>query len=53
LPTSSIAIEKLKTVDDAFRRQLESKEMKHREDIAQLEDEKQMELEQANQRVGI
>lgn len=47
----SIAIGKLKTVDDAFRHQLESKEMKHREDMAQLEEERQMELERANQRV--
>lgn len=47
----SIAIGKLKTVDDAFRHQLESKEMKHREDMAELEEERQIELERANQRV--
>ena len=40
-------------MDDAFRHQLESKEMKHREDMAQLEEERQMELERANQRVRI
>ncbi|XP_062611366.1 leucine-rich repeat and coiled-coil domain-containing protein 1-like isoform X2 [Saccostrea cucullata] len=52
IQAANIAIEKLKTVDDAFRHQLESKEMKHREDMAQLEEEKQMELEQANQRIA-
>ncbi|XP_056008134.1 leucine-rich repeat and coiled-coil domain-containing protein 1-like [Ostrea edulis] len=52
IQAANIAIGKLKTVDDAFRHQLESKEMKHREDMAQLEDEKQMELEQANQRIA-
>lgn len=38
-------------MDDAFRHQLESKEMKHREDMAELEEERQIELERANQRV--
>lgn len=52
IEAASLAIEKLKTVDDAFRHQLESKEMKHREDMAQLEEERQMELERANQRVA-
>ena len=40
-------------MDDAFRHQLENKEMKHREDMAQLEEERQMELERADQRVRI
>lgn len=52
IEAANIAISKLKTVDDAFRHQLESKEVKHREDMAQLEDERQMELERANQRVA-
>lgn len=52
IEAANIAIGKLKTVDDAFRHQLESKEMKHREDMAQLEEERQMELERANQRIA-
>lgn len=51
IEAANIAIGKLKTVDDAFRHQLESKEMKHREDMAELEEERQMELERANQRI--
>ncbi|XP_065936571.1 leucine-rich repeat and coiled-coil domain-containing protein 1 isoform X1 [Magallana gigas] len=52
IEAANIAIGKLKTVDDAFRHQLESKEMKHREDMAELEEERQIELERANQRIA-
>ena len=49
----SIAIEKLRNIDDAFRSQLENKEQKHQEEMAMLEQDKQLEVDQANQRVRI
>ena len=49
----SIAIEKLRNIDDAFRSQLENKEQKHQEEMALLEQDKQLEVDQANQRVRI
>ncbi|KAL5022406.1 hypothetical protein ScPMuIL_001561 [Solemya velum] len=46
-----LAVDKLRSVDDAFRKQLETKEQKHQEDLVALEQEKQAELDQANHRV--
>jgi len=40
-------------VDDAFRKQLDSKEQKHQEEITLLEQEKQTEIDQAYHRVGV
>ncbi|XP_060075484.1 leucine-rich repeat and coiled-coil domain-containing protein 1-like [Ylistrum balloti] len=48
---ASVAIEKLRRVDDTFRDQLEAKEQKHQEEILLLEQGKQQEVDQAYQRV--
>ncbi|VDI26880.1 leucine-rich repeat and coiled-coil domain-containing protein 1 [Mytilus galloprovincialis] len=48
---ASTAIEKLRSVDDSFRKQLEAKESLHQEEINRLEHEKQAELDQAYQKV--
>ncbi|CAC5362345.1 LRRCC1 [Mytilus coruscus] len=48
---ASTAIEKLRSVDDSFRKQLEAKESSHQEEINRLEHEKQAELDQAYQKV--
>ncbi|XP_052063495.1 leucine-rich repeat and coiled-coil domain-containing protein 1-like isoform X2 [Mytilus californianus] len=48
---ASTAIEKLRSVDDSFRKQLEAKELSHQEEINRLEHEKQTELDQAYQKV--
>lgn len=45
------AVEKLHCVDDAFRRQLESIQAAHQAELLQLANEKQKQIEQANQRV--
>uniref|UniRef100_A0A3B1JSB3 Leucine-rich repeat and coiled-coil domain-containing protein 1 n=1 Tax=Astyanax mexicanus TaxID=7994 RepID=A0A3B1JSB3_ASTMX len=45
------AVEKLHSVDDAFRRQLESLQASHQAELLQLANEKQKHIEQANQRV--
>ena len=47
----SLAIEKLRSMDDAFRKQLESKERAFQEKITQLQEETQQQVEEANQRV--
>ncbi|KAK3603812.1 hypothetical protein CHS0354_042814 [Potamilus streckersoni] len=51
LAAANIAIERLRTADDAFRNQLDQKVQAFQEEIARLEQEKNMEIEQANQRV--
>ena len=48
---SSLAIDRLKSADDAFRGQLENKVQAFQEQIAQLEHDKQAEIDQANLRV--
>ncbi|XP_044224057.1 leucine-rich repeat and coiled-coil domain-containing protein 1 [Thunnus albacares] len=45
------AVEKLHCVDDAFRRQLESIQAAHQAELLQLANEKQKQIEKANQRV--
>uniref|UniRef100_A0A8B9GRR7 Leucine-rich repeat and coiled-coil domain-containing protein 1 n=1 Tax=Astyanax mexicanus TaxID=7994 RepID=A0A8B9GRR7_ASTMX len=45
------AVENLHSVDDAFRRQLESLQASHQAELLQLANEKQKHIEQANQRV--
>ncbi|KAG5841865.1 hypothetical protein ANANG_G00171570 [Anguilla anguilla] len=44
-------MEKLRTVDDAFRRQLESVQATHQAELFHLANEKQKQIEQANQKV--
>ena len=48
---SSLAIDRLKSADDAFRGQLENKVQAFQEQINQLEHDKQTEIDQANLRV--
>ncbi|XP_060788227.1 leucine-rich repeat and coiled-coil domain-containing protein 1 isoform X2 [Neoarius graeffei] len=45
------AVEKLHCVDDAFRRQLESLQASHQAELLRLANDKQKQIEQANQRV--
>ncbi|XP_037644591.1 leucine-rich repeat and coiled-coil domain-containing protein 1 isoform X2 [Sebastes umbrosus] len=45
------AVEKLRCVDDAFRRQLESGQAVHQAELLRLANEKQKQIEQANQKV--
>ncbi|KAI4872481.1 hypothetical protein NFI96_017472 [Prochilodus magdalenae] len=45
------AVEKLRCVDDAFRRQLESLQASHQAELLRLANDKQKQMEQANQRV--
>eukprot|EP00064_Thunnus_orientalis_P010568 superscaffoldBa00001446_g10594 len=45
------AVEKLHCVDDAFRRQLESIQAAHQAELLRLANEKQKQIEKANQRV--
>ncbi|KAE8290727.1 Leucine-rich repeat and coiled-coil domain-containing protein 1 [Larimichthys crocea] len=45
------AVEKLRSVDDAFRRQLESCQAAHQAELFRLANEKQKQIEQANQKV--
>uniref|UniRef100_A0A8C3G976 Leucine-rich repeat and coiled-coil domain-containing protein 1 n=1 Tax=Cyclopterus lumpus TaxID=8103 RepID=A0A8C3G976_CYCLU len=45
------AVEKLHCVDDAFRRQLESGQATHQAELLQLANEKQKQIERANQKV--
>ncbi|XP_029929402.1 leucine-rich repeat and coiled-coil domain-containing protein 1 isoform X1 [Myripristis murdjan] len=45
------AVEKLHCVDDAFRRQLESVQAVHQAELLRLANDKQKQIEQANQRV--
>jgi hypothetical protein len=50
---SSVAVDKLKSVDDAFRRLLDSKEESHQRALAQLQQERKADIDAANRRVGI
>lgn len=45
------AVEKLHSVDDAFRRQLESLQASHQAEILRLANDKQKQIEKANQKV--
>ncbi|XP_070775430.1 leucine-rich repeat and coiled-coil domain-containing protein 1 [Enoplosus armatus] len=45
------AVEKLRCMDDAFRRQLESGQATHQAELLRLANEKQKQIEQANQKV--
>ena len=40
-------------MDDAFRRQLETAEKAHREELAKMTNEKQREVDMAEQRVSV
>ncbi|XP_029447439.1 leucine-rich repeat and coiled-coil domain-containing protein 1 isoform X5 [Rhinatrema bivittatum] len=51
LQTQKIAVEKLHSVDDAFRRQLESVLAAHQAELLQLANDKQKEIEAANKKV--
>lgn len=46
------AVEKLRCVDDAFHQQLESVQATHQMELLQLANEKQKQIEQANQKVN-
>ncbi|XP_055084461.1 leucine-rich repeat and coiled-coil domain-containing protein 1 [Periophthalmus magnuspinnatus] len=45
------AVEKLRSIDDAFRQQLESLQVTHQTELLQLASDKQKQIEQANQKV--
>ena len=47
----SMAVEKLRSVDDAFRKQLDNKEESYQREIETLRSEKQEEIDLANKRV--
>ncbi|XP_078543215.1 leucine-rich repeat and coiled-coil domain-containing protein 1 isoform X3 [Lissotriton helveticus] len=49
--SQKIAVEKLHSVDDAFRRQLESVVASHQAELLQLSNEKQKQIEAANEKV--
>uniref|UniRef100_A0A8C8RMG6 Leucine-rich repeat and coiled-coil domain-containing protein 1 n=1 Tax=Pelusios castaneus TaxID=367368 RepID=A0A8C8RMG6_9SAUR len=51
LQAQKIAIEKLHSMDDAFRRQLESTLAAHQAELLQLANEKQRQIEAANEKV--
>ncbi|NXL95373.1 LRCC1 protein, partial [Alectura lathami] len=51
LQTQRIAMEKLHEMDDAFRKQLESVLAAHEAEIVQLANEKQKQIEEANEKV--
>ncbi|XP_073186774.1 leucine-rich repeat and coiled-coil domain-containing protein 1 isoform X2 [Lepidochelys kempii] len=51
LQTQKVAMEKLHSVDDAFRRQLESTLAAHQAELLQLANEKQRQMEAANEKV--
>ncbi|XP_041375167.1 leucine-rich repeat and coiled-coil domain-containing protein 1-like isoform X2 [Gigantopelta aegis] len=53
IEAANLAIEKLRSMDDAFRKQLDAKEKAFQEKITQLQDEKRHQVEEANQRVAI
>ena len=44
-------MEKLKSMDDGFRKQMDSKETNHREELEQIMQQKQEEIDVANQKV--
>ncbi|XP_062424359.1 leucine-rich repeat and coiled-coil domain-containing protein 1 isoform X2 [Rhea pennata] len=51
LQTQKAAVEKLHAMDDAFRKQLESTLTAHQAELLQLENEKQKQIEEANEKV--
>ncbi|XP_025955514.2 leucine-rich repeat and coiled-coil domain-containing protein 1 isoform X2 [Dromaius novaehollandiae] len=51
LQTQKVAMEKLHAMDDAFRKQLESTLAAHQTELLQLENEKQKQIEEANEKV--
>ncbi|NWY50390.1 LRCC1 protein, partial [Chionis minor] len=51
LQTQRIAVEKLREMDDAFRKQLESMLADHQEELLQLANEKEKQIEAANEKV--
>ncbi|KAM9164869.1 leucine-rich repeat and coiled-coil domain-containing protein 1 isoform 2-T4 [Pangshura tecta] len=51
LQTQKVAMEKLHSMDDAFRRQLESMLAAHQAELLQLANEKQKQIEAANEKV--
>ncbi|KAM6282386.1 leucine-rich repeat and coiled-coil domain-containing protein 1 [Porphyrio hochstetteri] len=51
LQTQRIAVEKLHEMDDAFRKQLESMLAAHQEELLQLANEKEKQIEAANEKV--
>ncbi|XP_054046927.1 leucine-rich repeat and coiled-coil domain-containing protein 1 isoform X1 [Rissa tridactyla] len=51
LQTQRIAVEKLRQMDDAFRKQLESILAAHQEELLQLANEKEKQIEAANEKV--
>ncbi|XP_068789218.1 leucine-rich repeat and coiled-coil domain-containing protein 1 isoform X2 [Struthio camelus] len=51
LQTQKVAMEKLHAMDDAFRKQLESTLAAHQAELLQLANEKQKEIEAANEKV--
>ncbi|XP_039551537.1 leucine-rich repeat and coiled-coil domain-containing protein 1 [Passer montanus] len=51
LQTQKIAVEKLHKMDNAFRKQLESVLAAHQEELLQLENEKEKQIEAANEKV--
>ncbi|KAJ1192849.1 hypothetical protein NDU88_002155 [Pleurodeles waltl] len=51
IQSQKIVVEKLHSVDDAFRRQLESVVASHQAELIQLSNEKQKEIEAANEKV--
>ncbi|NWQ91568.1 LRCC1 protein, partial [Burhinus bistriatus] len=51
LQTQRIAVEKLHKMDDAFRKQLESMLAAHQEELLQLANEKEKQIEAANEKV--
>ncbi|CAB1325962.1 unnamed protein product [Coregonus sp. 'balchen'] len=51
LQAHKAAVEKLHSMDDAFRRQLESLQASHQTELLRLANDKQKQIEQANQKV--
>ncbi|XP_074645238.1 leucine-rich repeat and coiled-coil domain-containing protein 1-like [Tubulanus polymorphus] len=49
---ASLALEKMRSMDDAFRKQLDRKEAAHREEILRLVEEKQREIDAAETKVS-
>lgn len=47
------AVEKLHSVDNAFRHQLECVQAAHQADLLQLENQKQAQIDQANSKVNL
>ncbi|XP_048254923.1 leucine-rich repeat and coiled-coil domain-containing protein 1-like [Haliotis rufescens] len=53
IEAANLAIEKLRGMDDAFRKQLEAKEKSHQEEINLVKEQKERELQEANRRVAL